>query len=94
MRAWVRSLLPLERRAHVTFEPRVPPHTLGERVADHHVGLALETGGTPNLALTVSNKICHYLQCGLAVAATNTVGQREVMSQVEHAGVMVPVGAV
>lgn len=90
-RNWVRTLMPAGAGERVTFEPRVAPRALAARVSAHHVGLALETGATPNLDLTVSNKICHYLQCGLAVAATDTTGQREVMRLVPDAGAIVPV---
>lgn len=88
-RDWMRALLPTRAATQLHFVPKVSPDELGALVAAHHVGLALETGATPNLELTVSNKICHYLQCGLAVAATDTAGQREVMAQVPHAGVVV-----
>ncbi len=88
-RDWMRALLPACAASQLTFVPKVSPDELGPLVAAHHVGLALETGATSNLELTVSNKLCHYLQCGLVVAATDTAGQREVMAQVPHAGVVV-----
>ena len=88
-RAWFESLLPAGVAERVRWEPPVSPRDLGAIVAGHHVGLALETGATRNLELTVSNKICHYLQCGLVVAATDTAGQREVMARVGDAGCLV-----
>lgn len=47
-------------------------------IAQHHIGLALEQKQPLNRDLTVTNKILQYLLCGLAVAATDTEGQREV----------------
>jgi glycosyltransferase involved in cell wall biosynthesis len=88
-RAWLRGLFAPSVGARLLHLPKVAPEELGALVAAHHVGLALETGATPNLELTVSNKICHYLQCGLAVAATDTAGQREVMALVPEAGAVV-----
>ena len=91
-RRWVRSLFAAGAVERLVFVPRVAPAELGRRVASHHVGLALETGDATNYGLTVTNKLCHYLQCGLAVAATDTAGQREVMEQVAGGGALVPVG--
>ena len=50
------------------------------------VGLALERPEDGNYSLTVTNKLFSYLLAGLAVAASDTPGQREVMSQVPAAG--------
>ena len=88
-RAWLRGLFAPSVGARLLHLPKVAPEELGALLAAHHVGLALETGATPNLELTASNKICHYLQCGLAVVATDTAGQREVMALVPEAGAVV-----
>jgi glycosyltransferase involved in cell wall biosynthesis len=50
------------------------------------VGLALEPLENRNAALTQSNKIGSYFLAGLAIAATDTPGQREVMDQAQDAG--------
>jgi glycosyltransferase involved in cell wall biosynthesis len=50
------------------------------------VGLALERPEHPNYALTVTNKIFSYMLAGLAVAGTDTPGQREVFSQAQNIG--------
>ena len=63
----------------------VPPQELLSRIAEHDVGLALETSETVNHDLTASNKILHYLLGGLAVIATQTSGQAEVASQAPEA---------
>lgn len=66
----------------------VPPAELIARAARHDVGLALETGATPNREIATTNKIFAYLAAGLAVAATDTVGQRTVMAAAPGAGVI------
>jgi len=78
-----------------TFSGRIPPEWRGRVVlqkqfkdrevlgfmARHHVGLALEQKQPLNRDLTVTNKILQYLLCGLAVAATDTAGQKEVAAE-------------
>lgn len=56
------------------------------------VGLALETPRDPNYARTATNKLFSYYLAGLAVAATDTPGQREVLSQAPEAGFLYPSG--
>jgi glycosyltransferase involved in cell wall biosynthesis len=56
------------------------------------VGLALEPLENRNAALTQSNKIGSYFLAGLAIAATDTPGQREVMEQAPNAGFIYPAG--
>jgi glycosyltransferase involved in cell wall biosynthesis len=57
------------------------------------VGLALERPDHGNYALTVTNKIGSYLLAGLAVVATDTPGQREVLGRIPAAGVLYPAGS-
>ncbi len=56
------------------------------------MGLALEVPRSLNKDLTVSNKLFHYLQGGLGVIASETAGQREVLSQVPGHGALFPAG--
>jgi glycosyltransferase involved in cell wall biosynthesis len=56
------------------------------------VGLALERPEKVNAALTVSNKIGSYLLGGLAIAATETPGQVELMRQCAGSGFLYPPG--
>jgi glycosyltransferase involved in cell wall biosynthesis len=56
------------------------------------IGLALERPENVGAALTVSNKIGSYLLAGLAIAATDTQGQREIMEQIPAAGFLYPAG--
>jgi glycosyltransferase involved in cell wall biosynthesis len=63
-------------------------HTLGE----FDVGLALERPWDGMYSVTVTNKFFLYLLAGLSVAATDTVGQREVLEQIPGAGFLYPAG--
>ncbi len=72
--------------ARVTLRPLVPPSALPALIAQHDVGLALEQSWIVNRDLTITNKILQYLNAGLAVAATPTAGQREVLARAPDAG--------
>ena len=61
----------------VTFLNLVPAEELGARSAQHDIGLALEESRPPSRDLTITNKLFHGLQAGLAVVATKTTGQEE-----------------
>jgi hypothetical protein len=65
----------------VELRALVPPDELPELIARHDIGLALEQTSIINRDLTITNKILQYLNAGLAVLATPTVGQREVHSR-------------
>jgi len=80
MRAWVDSQVSTELLSRVSIEPTVPPEQLSCVVAKCDVGLAPELPSCGNKALTVANKLFQYMQCGLPVAASNTPGQREVLT--------------
>ena len=74
---WLHSAFPSEPHGlHV--HDLVAPDELLSRIAEHDVGLALETTEIESRDLTVTNKILHYLLGGLAVVATRTAGQAEV----------------
>ncbi|AOS45739.1 hypothetical protein Verru16b_02826 [Lacunisphaera limnophila] len=85
------ALLPPERRSQVAFLALVPPDDLPALIAGHHVGLALEQGDIPSRNLTITNKILQYLNAGLAIVASDTAGQREVLAHDPTAGVIVDV---
>jgi glycosyltransferase involved in cell wall biosynthesis len=74
------------------FHSRIDPDELIRSMADYDVGLALERPQNRNYSLTVTNKIFSYMLAGLAVAATETPGQREVMDQSPGAGFLYPAG--
>jgi len=74
----------------VTFHPVIDRDELFRSMAEYDVGLALERPQNRNYNLTVTNKMFSYMLAGLAVAATETPGQREVMDQAPDAGFMYP----
>jgi glycosyltransferase involved in cell wall biosynthesis len=88
-RALLVARLPRDRRAAVEFHDCVPPAQLPSLLAAHDIGLALEDRSILNRDLTITNKILQYLNAGLAVVATNTAGQREVLAHAPEVGVLV-----
>jgi glycosyltransferase involved in cell wall biosynthesis len=86
---YVRQQLPPDRRTRVSFLPTVPPVSLPAAIAAHDIGLALEQAGIPSRDLTITNKILQYLNAGLAIVASDTTGQREVLARGPDAGVIV-----
>ncbi len=72
------------------FHPQVPSDAVLSRAAEHDVGLALELPNTVNHDVCQSNKIFLYLLAGVAVVATDTMGQREVMRTCPSAGMLIP----
>jgi glycosyltransferase involved in cell wall biosynthesis len=85
----LRALMPADRRSHVEFMDPVSPQKLPAVIASHDVGLALELPSPPSRDLTITNKILQYLNAGLAVVASDTVGQREVLTRGPGAGILV-----
>lgn len=61
----------------VEFLPHCSPDEMVEVCRQWDVGLALEPGFSPNNSFALSNKMTTYMTCGLAIAATETAGQRE-----------------
>lgn len=87
------SLVPADRRAAVTTHACMPPAALPAFIAQHDIGLALEDRSILNRDLTITNKILQYLNAGLAVVASDTAGQREVLARSPEAGVILPAEA-
>lgn len=77
------------KRSLLHFLPPVPPADLPLTLARFDVGLALESHQPPSRDVTITNKILQYLNAGLAVVATDTAGQIEVMESAPDAGVIV-----
>jgi glycosyltransferase involved in cell wall biosynthesis len=75
-----------DRNVDLKFHPEVDHDDLIRTMDQFDVGLALERPEKVNAALTVSNKIGSYLLAGLAIAATRTPGQLELMSQCSKSG--------
>lgn len=74
--------------------PPAPPGELVALAQRHDIGLALEQPVSRNRQVCVTNKLFTYLLAGLAVAATDTVGQRGILQTVPDAGFLYPPGDV
>jgi len=85
-RLWLESLVPDEWRDRLFIHPIVPNNELLSRIAEHDIGLALEVNDISSRNLTITNKFFQYLQAGLAIIATDTDGQSEVLSQYPEIG--------
>jgi glycosyltransferase involved in cell wall biosynthesis len=79
------ALFPDENGHSLYLHDLVSPDELLGRIAEHDVGLALEQYEPESRNRTITNKILHYLLGGLAVAATDTAGQREVAEKADGA---------
>ncbi|MDE3084895.1 MAG: glycosyltransferase, partial [Verrucomicrobiota bacterium] len=82
-------LLPSERRGLVNFLPFISPEKLPDKLTEFDIGLALEPNWPRNKDLTISNKIFQYLNAGLAIAATDTTGQSEVLRAAPESGLLI-----
>ncbi|MFN7413164.1 MAG: glycosyltransferase [Dolichospermum sp.] len=89
-RQWLEPQIPQQWRDHLFIHPTVPNHELLSRISEHDIGLALEVNNIPSRNLTITNKIFQYLQAGLAVIATNTEGQSEILNEYPEAGKIIP----
>lgn len=78
-RAQLLDSIPSTRQPDLLFHASVAPHELPNKLAEFDLGLALENSTPLNRDFALTNKILQYLNAGLAVIATDTVGQREVM---------------
>jgi glycosyltransferase involved in cell wall biosynthesis len=81
-------LIPSARRGSLRFLPITSPDSLPSVIAMHDIGLALEPTSPESRFLTTTNKIFQYLNAGLAVLATPTAGQREILSKAPEAGLL------
>ena len=77
-RGWLDDLLPPAVRSRVFTHPLVSNGELLSRIAEHDIGYAGEVRNCRNRDITVTNKILQYLLGGLPVAASDTLGQREI----------------
>jgi glycosyltransferase involved in cell wall biosynthesis len=80
-REWLDRLIPESWRERVFFHAIVPNDELLSRIAEHDIGVSLDPSEPQSRNVTVTNKILQYMQAGLAVVATSTLGQREVAAQ-------------
>lgn len=85
----LRRRLPAERRGDLQFIPTVTPEQLPAKLGEFDIGLALEPRHPVNRNITITNKLFQYFNAGLAVIATDTAGQREVMQAAPDTGLLV-----
>jgi len=76
----------------VIFHSLSSPQDLVRTMDQFDVGLALERPDHRNYSLAATNKLFSYLLAGLAVAASDTAGHREVLEQIPAAGFLYPAG--
>jgi glycosyltransferase involved in cell wall biosynthesis len=76
----------------IKFHSLIEHDELVKSMGQYDVGLALERPDHQNYSRTVTNKVFSYLLAGLAIAATDTPGQREILDQVPTAGFLYPAG--
>jgi hypothetical protein len=74
---WLRERVPGSWKSRVFVHALVPNGQLLARISEHDIGFAGEMKYCRNKDLTISNKAMHYLLAGLAVVASDTLGQRE-----------------
>jgi glycosyltransferase involved in cell wall biosynthesis len=89
-RQCLEPLIPTGWLDRIFIHPTVSNDELLFRIAEHDIGLALECDNIPSRNLTITNKLFQYLQAGLAVIATDTDGQKEILSQHPQIGQLIP----
>lgn len=90
--AFLRAMLPETHTSRLHIHPLVHPEELPGVIARHDVGLAIEISSIPNRNLTITNKILQYCNAGLALLASKTLGQQEVLANAPNAGLLIDVG--
>lgn len=86
---WFENTFSNAARAKIKILDPVPNTQLLSRIMSHDVGLALEIPYCMSRQYTATNKIFEYMRAGLAIIATNTEGQLEVMNACPDAGIVV-----
>jgi glycosyltransferase involved in cell wall biosynthesis len=72
----------------IEFLPNRPPDEMIDACRGADVGLALETGRPVSRQLCLTNKVFTYVLAGLAVAVTDTAGQRPVAEDLGEGAVL------
>ena len=87
---YLESLHSLARQAAPKLRLKIhdpePPDRMIELCGPYDIGLALEQAHVPNRALCLSNKPLTYLLGGLAIAFTDTPGQRPLAESIQQGG--------
>ena len=86
---WFADTFPANLRDRIQLLAPVSNAELLAYTIPHDIGLALEVQYCPSRDLTATNKIFEYLRAGLAVIASQTRGQEEVMKACPNAGMLV-----
>lgn len=86
------GLVPVGLHPRIEFHPTIPAAQLPAALREHDIGLSLDVSSIPSRNLTITNKIFHYLHAGLAIAASDTAGHREVLRRAPAAGAIFPSG--
>jgi glycosyltransferase involved in cell wall biosynthesis len=92
--ARIDSQIPPDVRSRVYLHDFVENDELLSRIAEHDIGFAGEVTECRSRDVTITNKILHYLLGGLAVIASDTIGQREVAMQSDGSIALFPSGDV
>jgi len=80
------------RPCHLFFHPLVNHEEVIRSMDQFDVGLSLERPDNPNYSLAATNKMFSYLLAGLAVVATDTPGQQEILGRIPSAGFLYEAG--
>lgn len=72
----------------IFFHEPIPAQDLIGEASRYQVGLALELNSSPNRMICVTNKIFSYLMSGLALIATETPGQKDILHAHPDIGVL------
>jgi glycosyltransferase involved in cell wall biosynthesis len=83
----IQKLIP--RNLVVHFTDFIPSSEISKKLSEYDLGIAFEESLPLNRDLTITNKIFHYLNSGIAIIATNTKGQIEISNKTENAVVIV-----
>ena len=89
---WLATHVDREFRSWIYVHPLVSNRELLSRIAEHDIGFAGEMKFCISRDVTITNKIFHYLLAGLAVVASDTQGQKEVIKSAQDAGLLYPSG--
>lgn len=92
---WLEAQLGTAARRDLVFVHPLPvPEVVMPALAECDAGLTLDQNDCLNRSLTICNKLCLYLQAGIAVVATATPGQASVLRGPFDAGVLYEPGEI
>ena len=84
------KIFPFNKGHQLVWSNQIPASALQAEIATHTIGMALELATPESRNTTVTNKILQYLQSGIKVIATETLGQTEVALKMNSAVHLVP----